>query len=252
LKLTHATLSRVGGRKVNEDASGNLTLAARQGCWVIADGLGGHGGGDVASRIVVDTIINAYRTKPEFSSAHLSKMLEFTQYALLAQQEDNYRLSAMRSTVVVLLLEEDKAWWAHVGDSRLYHFSSERIVFQTKDHSVPQVMVDAGDIAYKDIRHHEDRNRLTRSLGNEGKVRSTVLAKPVAISEGDVFLMCTDGFWEFVTEANMETTLAQSASPENWLAAMEAILLHRAPASHDNYTATAIFVDGAKISDETA
>jgi serine/threonine protein phosphatase PrpC len=64
--------------------------------------------------------------------------------------------------------------------------------------------------------------------------------------------MCTDGFWEFVTEANMETTLAQSASPENWLAAMEAILLHRAPASHDNYTATAIFVDGAKISDETA
>ena len=246
MKLTQGTLSHAGGRKINEDASGNFTLTAGQGCWVVADGLGGHGGGDVASRIVVDTMLDAYRSQPEFSSAHLGKMLEFAQYALLAQQQDNDRLSAMRSTVVVLLLEEAKACWAHVGDSRLYHFSNGRIVFQTKDHSVPQVMVDAGDIAYEDIRQHEDRNRLTRSLGNDGKVRSTVLAKPVAISAGDAFLLSTDGFWEFVSEADMEATLAQADSPENWLAAMEAILLHNAPTSHDNYTATALFLESVK------
>jgi serine/threonine protein phosphatase PrpC len=246
LKLTQATLSHAGGRKINEDASGHLTRAAGQGCWVVADGLGGHGGGDVASRIVVDTMLDAYRSQPDFSSAHLGKMLEFAQYALSAQQQDNDRLSAMRSTVVVLLLEEAKAWWAHVGDSRLYHFSNERIVFQTKDHSVPQVMVDAGDIAYEDIRQHEDRNRLTRSLGNDGKVRSTLLAKPVAISAGDAFLLCTDGFWEFVSEADMEATLAQADSPENWLAAMEVILLHNAPTRHDNYTATALFLESMK------
>ena len=243
MKLTQATLSHAGGRKINEDAIGNLTLAAGQGCWVVADGLGGHWAGDVASRIVVDTMLDAYRSQPEFSSAHLGKMLEFAQYALLAQQQDNDRLSAMRSTVVVLLLEEAKAWWAHVGDSRLYHFSNGRIVFQTKDHSVPQIMVDAGDSAYEDIRQHEDRTRLTRSLGNDGKVRSTVLAKPVAISAGDAFLLCTDGFWEFVSEADMEATLAQADSPENWLAAMEAILLHNAPTRHDNYTATALFLE---------
>jgi len=240
LIFTHATLSHPGGRKVNEDASKNLMISAGQSCWVVADGLGGHGGGDVASKIVVDSIVEAYKSNPEFSSAHLGGMLEFAQQALLLRQQDDYRLGGMRSTAVVLLLDDAKAWWAHVGDTRLYHFANGRIVHQTKDHSVPQAMVDARDISYDDIRHHEDRDRLTRSLGNDGKFRSTILDQPMAIGEGDAFLMCTDGFWEFVTETEMEATFAKAGTPENWLALMELILLRNAPASHDNYTATAI------------
>jgi serine/threonine protein phosphatase PrpC len=243
LKISHATLSQPGGQKVNEDASRNLMISPDRGFWIVADGTGGHGGGDVASRIVVDTMVEAYRYKPEFSSAHLRKMLDFAQYALLSRQQDDYRLSAMRSTVVVLLLEEAKAWWAHVGDTRLYHFTNKRIVHQTKDHSVSQAMVEAGDIAYKDIRQHEDRNRLTRSLGNDGQVRSTILTQSVTLDEGDAFLLCTDGFWEFVTEGEMETTFAKADTPEAWLAAMEVILLRNALANHDNYTATAIFLE---------
>lgn len=249
MKFTHATISHPGGRKVNEDASSNLMITAGQGCWAVADGLGGHGGGDVASKIVVDTIVEAYRNTPEFSSAHLGKLLELAQQAILLRQQNDYRLSAMRSTTVVLLLDDAKAWWAHVGDTRLYHFASGHIVHQTKDHSVPQAMVDAGDIGYDDIRHHEDRNRLTRSLGNDGKVRTTILEQPVAIGEGDAFLICTDGFWELVTETEMEAAFAKSDTPENWLAQMEIILLRNAPASHDNYTATVIFCG---INDETA
>lgn len=241
MKFTHATLSHHGGRKVNEDASRNLMISAGQGCWVVADGLGGHGGGDVASKIVVNSIVEAYQSNPEFSSAHLGEMLEFAQQALLLRQQDDYRLGGMRSTVVVLLLDEAKAWWAHVGDTRLYHFANGRIVHQTKDHSVPQAMVDARDISHEDIRHHEDRDRLTRSLGNNGKFRITLLDQPVEIGEGDAFLICTDGFWEFVTETEMEATLAKSDTPENWLAKMESILLRNAHASHDNYTAAAIF-----------
>lgn len=243
MKFTHATISHSGGRKVNEDASSSHMVSVGQGCWVVADGLGGHGGGDVASKIVVDTIIEAYRNNPEFSSAQLGKLLELAQQAILLQQEEDYRLSAMRSTAVVLLLDDTKAWWAHVGDTRLYHFANGRIVHQTKDHSVPQAMVDARDIGYDDIRHHEDRNRLTRSLGNDGKVRTTIMEQPVEIGENDAFLMCTDGFWEFVTEAEMEDTFAKSDTPENWLAQMECILLRNAPANHDNYTTTAIIAE---------
>lgn len=148
----------------------------------------------------------------------------------------------MRSTATVLLLDDTKAWWAHVGDTRLFHFANGRIVHRTKDHSVPQAMVDAGDIGYDDIRHHEDRNRLTRTLGNGGKARGTILEHPVEIRAGDAFLLCTDGFWEFVTEAEMEATLSKADTPENWLAQMERFLLRKAPADHDNYTATAILV----------
>jgi serine/threonine protein phosphatase PrpC len=243
LKLTHATLSHPAGRKVNEDASNSHQFAAGQGCWVVADGLGGHGGGDVASRIAVDTIVDAYRNNPEFSVRYLGKLMELAQQAIMARQQDDYRLSAMRSTAVVLLLEDTKALWAHLGDTRLYHFANGHIVSQTRDHSVPQAMVDARDIGYDDIRHHEDRNRLTRSLGNDGKVRTTLLDQPVLIGKGDAFLICTDGFWEFVTENVMEATLAESNTPEKWLGNMETILLSHAPSGHDNYTATAIFVE---------
>lgn len=243
MKFIHSSLSHAGGRKVNEDASGNQMISADQGCWVVADGLGGHGGGDVASIIVLDTIVEAYRNKPQFSSPNLGNMLESAQQALLLQQQDASRLSGMRSTAVVLLLDDAKAIWAHVGDTRLYHFAKGRIVCQTKDHSVPQAMVDAGHIGSDDIRHHEDRNRLTRSMGNGGKLRATILDQPVPIGPGDAFLLCTDGFWEYVTEPDMETTFAQSNTPENWLATMEHILLRKAPANHDNYTATAIFVE---------
>lgn len=215
---------------------------AGQGCCVVADGLGGHGGGDVASQIVVDTIVEAFGNNPEFSPSHLGKLMELAQQALLRRQQDDYRLSTMRSTVVVLLLDEAEALCGHVGDTRLYHFANDRIVFQTKDHSVPQAMVDARDISYDDIRHHEDRNRLTRSLGSDVKLRITIVDRPLAICRGDAFLICTDGFWEFVTETDMESTIAKSDTPENWLTEMELVLLRNAPVGNDNYTATAIFV----------
>lgn len=243
MKFAHATLSSPGGRQVNEDAANCRLLSDAQGCWVVADGLGGHGGGDVASTLAVNTLIEAYQAKPEFSAEQLSTMLTMAHQALLQGQQDNDRLSAMRSTAVVLMLEGKQALWAHVGDSRLYYFAHGLIVQQTKDHSVPQVMVDAGDLNFEAIRHHEDRNRLTRSLGNNGKLRITVLEQALTINPGDAFLLCTDGFWEFVTESDMQDTLAKSGTPTAWLTAMESILLSRAPASHDNYTATAIFVE---------
>lgn len=245
MKLTHATLSRPGGRKVNEDAAKSLLMTDSQGCWVVADGLGGHGGGDVASKIVVDSIITAYADKPEFSAARLNTMLVAANQAIVQGQQAADRISSMRSTAVVLMLQDAQAWWAHVGDSRLYHFVHGLKVHQTRDHSVPQVMVDAGDIAYDDIRHHQDRNRLTRSLGNSGKLRATIPDQPVKIGKGDAFLLCTDGFWEYVTEAEMATALANAASASDWLTRMEAMLSRKAPPNNDNYTATAVFVEQA-------
>ena len=243
MKFSHATLSNSGGRKVNEDAAQSLMLSDARGCWVVADGLGGHGGGDVASKLAVNTIVKAYQNKPEFSADQLSNLFALAHKAILQGQQDDDRLSAMRSTVVVLLLQDAQAWWAHVGDSRLYYFAQGLIFQQTKDHSVPQMMVDAGHISADAVRHHEDRNRLTRSLGNSGKLRTAVLDHALPTSVGDAFLLCTDGFWEFVTESDMQTTLEKSATPTAWLSAMDHLLIGCAPVSHDNYTATAIFVE---------
>ncbi len=243
MRMISASLSKPGGRKVNEDSCVQEIIPGGRGCWIVADGLGGHGGGDVASSIVVKSMLNTFRVNPAISTEALSAHLDAAQLALIKHQEADPRLASMRTTVVALLGDGNQAIWGHVGDSRLYLFRKGRIHTQTKDHSVPQAMADAGDIAYEDIRYHEDRNRLLRSMGNEGKLRLTVETTPRSLQLGDAFLLCTDGFWEYVTETEMGISLAKSTSPEQWLNEMEKIILKRAPSNHDNYTGIAVFVE---------
>lgn len=242
MRMTAASISKAGGRKVNEDCYGDELLPDGQGCWVVADGLGGHGGGDVASRRVTDTLLNSFRTSPGITAESLQRYIEAAQAALLEQQEREPELAAMRSTVVVMLSDGQCALWGHIGDSRLYHFRAGRLLSQTKDHSVPQALVDAGDIAVEDIRYHEDRNRLLRAMGSPGTLRPSIATVPVPLQQGDALLLCTDGFWEYVTETEMGIGLAKSTTPQRWLETMETIILRRAPPTHDNYTGTAIFV----------
>src|SRR5262249_21803300 len=131
------------------------------------------------------------------------------------------------------------------GDSRLYYFQGGRIDFQTKDHSVPQAMADAGDISGADIRHHADRNRLLRALGMEQELRPSVGADKRRLYREDAFLLCVDGFWDDIEDAEMEADLAKASDPGAWLATMESRILRRAEEGHDNYTAISIFFDNA-------
>lgn len=233
-----AALSHAGGRPGNEDACGY-----RAGCWVVADGLGGHGGGDVAARLAVDALLRCADPLPPPDAEGLLRGLAAAEQAIRQRQAEEPRLSRMRTTVVWLCSDGRQALWAHLGDSRLYHFREGRIRFQTRDHSVSQVMANVGEIDPSEIRFHEDRNRLLRSLGNDRGQRPTLAEAPLPLQAGDVFLLCTDGFWEYVTEAEMEVTLAKAADPEQWLQTMAAGLRRRAAPDHDNYTALAVFVE---------
>jgi serine/threonine protein phosphatase PrpC len=237
LRFSTASLSHPGGRAANEDACGH-----GDGCWVVADGLGGHGGGEVAARIAVDTLLGEAAQRLLIEPVALTEALLAADAAVLARQQADPRLGQMRTTAVVLASDGRAALWAHVGDSRLYHLRDGRIRFQTLDHSVPQALVRAGEISAAEVRYHEDRNRLLRSLGNGKQLRPTLAEQPLTLVPGDAFLLCTDGFWEYVTEPEMEVTLAKSASPEQWLEKMLALLHGRAPAEQDNYTGMALFV----------
>ena len=208
----------------------------------MADGLGGHKGGEIASRLAVEEIVNQFTQYPDFSLSAIRGYIESAQNAVLLKQKESFELNTMRTTIAVLMSNNKKVLWAHVGDTRLYFFRSGKIIFQSKDHSVPQALADAGEISPDQIRFHEDRNRLLRALGTDGKLRPSFQEKKKTIKHEDAFLICTDGFWEYVSEAEMENALKDSSTPDVWLKKMEGILLGKVQGKHDNYSGIVIFV----------
>ncbi|MFC5532027.1 PP2C family protein-serine/threonine phosphatase [Cohnella yongneupensis] len=241
MKFIAASSSEAGGRKSNEDYC-NYVQQQRFGCWVVADGLGGHEGGEFASLIAVSRIVETAGRKMLHSDAIMRYYIQEAQEALHARQKLEMRLASMRTTIVVLASDHKTASWAHVGDSRLYHFRDGAIASETKDHSVCQSLVNLGVITRAQIRQHEDRSRLLRVLGAEGAARPDVRTN-VTLKPGDRFLLCTDGLWEYVTETEMEIDLAKSATPKDWIRRMEQRLLPRVKPGHDNYSSIAIFVE---------
>jgi serine/threonine protein phosphatase PrpC len=233
-----ATLSAPGGRRGNEDRAGE-TATPTGHAFVVADGLGGHAAGEIAAETCVRSVCEALKAA-EFSRDALGTSFEAAQRAVQEAQREA-AAAGCRTTAVVLLLAGDRALWGHLGDSRLYLFRGGRVIHQTLDHSVPQALVQTGAILPSEIRSHRDRNRLLRSLGGEGEAAATLLQAPLALQPGDVFLLCTDGFWELVTEAEMEEDLRGAKDPQEWLKRLESRLLAKASGEFDNYTATAVF-----------
>jgi len=235
-----ALLSKPGGRKYNEDYCNYLEYNGH-GCYILADGLGGHRGGAYASRITVEKVLEAFSAAPGLSPEHLSSYLEKARHSFLEAQSHDSSLKSMKATVVVALSDHKQIFWGHIGDSRLYFFRGNKIHFQTRDHSVPYHLYNIGDITYEQIRFHEDRNRLTRAFDGGEISRFTFATRAIDINNNDRILLCTDGFWEYVLEQEMESALSRSADPETWLEMLEKRILARAEKRHDNYSAVATF-----------
>jgi len=240
----HAHLSDRGGRPLNED----FALVARKGdtfCWAVADGLGGHRGGDAASRIACEAVIASFQSDSEPSPRAMMGHIRKAERALRRAQAAMPALLRMRTTIAVLLADATHAVAGHVGDTRLYHFRRGALIYQTRDHSVPQSLVDAGKLSSSAIRHHADRHCLLRALGEEPPCQPAILSIGVAQGQADAFLLCTDGLWDKVLETEMESDLVRSRCPAEWLSRMERRLKERTERSHDNYTAVAVLAGNA-------
>ena len=231
-----ASYTDQGGRPRNEDTAAVRVLNGTCACAVVADGLGGHGGGDAASREAVRVIMDGWTGSAD--SGALSARLIRAHERILAMQTAVCR---MKSTAAALELAGNRMAWAYAGDTRIYHFADGALVWQTKDHSASRIAVSLGQITPDQIRFHEDRARLYRALGMEGEL--TVDGGETKLERGrHVFLLCSDGFWEYVYESEMERALAAAAGPEQWLDAMRSLLNGRVPADNDNNTAAALWL----------
>jgi protein phosphatase len=221
MKIECEALSDIGRkRKGNEDAH---TVSTEQNLFVVADGMGGHAAGEVASRIAVEAIEefvaltagNDEITWPfgldetiSYDGNRLKTAIRHANRRVLEATRENAELEGMATTVAAVLVEGDMANLAHVGDSRIYRWSEGEMTLLTSDHSWVNEQIQTGVISPEQARSHPLRNVVTRALGGRADLQVDVQA--LRMESGDILLLCSDGLTTMTADEEIAGTLAGS------------------------------------------
>jgi PPM family protein phosphatase len=240
-----ASCSEQGSRSRNEDAMRHGSGAGGTCYAVLADGAGGHSRGAEAALRAVQHIEAALQNEAlPFEPESLTETVCLAHGELQQHQQGHAPEQRMHTTVVALWIDAAAqfALWTHVGDSRLYRVRHGRIDVVTSDDSVVRHLLQAGAINEEQALTHPQRNQLLTALGVEEEVLPHTVMRPVELQEGDVFLLCSDGWWDHFDPASLVGTLMQALSPQDWLDNMRQQIHSRQRPRQDNYTAIALWL----------
>ncbi len=198
--------------------------------------------GDAASKLVVNVFQNRFDTvgiTPEFTK----ESFVIAQDLLLMEQKRLNVGKKMKTTGVSVSLDEKKVYVGHVGDSRAYIFTKNKVRCRTIDHSIPQMLVLSGEIKESEIRNHPDRSSLLRVIGVEWDNPMCDIMKPISKRKVQAILLCSDGFWELIEENEMCETLRAAGNVDEWLRMMiDIVRANGIGRNMDNYSAIAAWL----------
>ncbi|MCW8899542.1 MAG: protein phosphatase 2C domain-containing protein [Gammaproteobacteria bacterium] len=205
-------VSLLGNRKNNQDRLGVAESHAGV-VLILGDGLGGKPGGELASETLVRSVQHQLRHEimpVDNPEKLLEKLIINAHYAVRAMGQKQTPPIEPGSTAVLCLVQNKKAWWAHVGDSRFYLFRDGLPIYRTQDDSFVEHLYQKGEISIEKRAGHPMRNYVTQCIGlmeNEPKV---TVSKGVDLQVGDALLLCSDGFWEPLDDAQIGANLAEN------------------------------------------
>ncbi|MCS6896135.1 MAG: Stp1/IreP family PP2C-type Ser/Thr phosphatase [Bacteroidia bacterium] len=172
--------------------------------WMVCDGMGGHAAGEKAAELAVHATIDFFeRSSKDAPQVLLEAALHEANNAIymVAQAQPQYR--KMGTTCVIALYSEGKVYYAHVGDSRLYHYRDETLIQKTQDHSYVQFLVQQGLITPEEAEFHPRRNIILRALGLSPRAEPEVASEAIAVEAGDIILLCSDGLSGMLSEKDI-------------------------------------------------
>ncbi|GBG02239.1 serine/threonine phosphatase [Azospira sp. I13] len=197
MKFTVYQESRVGKRQNNEDRIA-YCYSREAVLLVVADGMGGHHHGEVAAQIAVQSLTSAFQrdAQPEIDDPFLflQKGMTNAHHAILDYSQEHRLKDSPRTTCVACLIQDNIAYWAHAGDSRLYHMRDGKVLATTRDHSRVRLLMDEGLISEAQAATHPDRNKVYSCLGGENPPEIE-FSRKTPLEVGDVLVLCTDGLW---------------------------------------------------------
>ncbi|HAS6104356.1 serine/threonine-protein phosphatase [Vibrio vulnificus] len=221
-------------RPYNEDAL--LDMTARR-VWVVADGMGGHSAGDVASQMLVDRIERFVLDTPDFGIDELRQMIEVANREIFQYAQVHLDGKTMGSTVVLLFLQDGYFHCLWVGDSRIYLLRDNHLVQKTRDHSQVMELVEQGLLVEEDAEKHPLANVITRAVGVEETVR--IDQQSGQLLHGDQFLLCSDGLTKELSNSEIHQIMCADSVNQSGLALLHAALVRGA---NDNVTCALIKV----------
>jgi serine/threonine protein phosphatase PrpC len=226
-------------RTVNEDRSLYVRPDKSGGgegkgaLFIVADGMGGHSAGEVASEMAVNIVNRAYYESAEDSQTALENAVSEANRSIYEASLRDERLQGMGTTCTALALQDGSAVSAHVGDSRIYLVRDGEIYLMTEDHSQVMEMVKMGLISLKEARHHPDKNIILRALGSHAEVEVATWQEPFPIRGGDRFILCSDGLYDLVEDEEIKRAATDCDPPS----ACEALIaLAKERGGFDNIT----------------
>ncbi|MDC1493032.1 Stp1/IreP family PP2C-type Ser/Thr phosphatase, partial [Flavobacteriaceae bacterium] len=244
MKLNYFSKTVVGlVRKANEDSIGNITTPNNSNInlRIVCDGMGGHIGGAEASTIAVNSIQEYFSNTPNsVPQIALNEAITFANMQIFGSAQANPDFKGMGTTCTVLLEIEGLIYIAHVGDSRIYIHTDEKIYRITKDHSYVQGLVDKGEISDQQMESHPKKNQLTRALGIAADVDVEIASKPILAKTGDIFLLCSDGLNGLINDRMINSVINTKDPLE--IKCHNLITMAEAAGGHDNISVDLIEV----------
>jgi serine/threonine protein phosphatase PrpC len=237
-----AQVSRQGNRSDNQDRAAIVVTDTRI-LLTVADGMGGHIGGDVAAEAAIDALVRNFKRQ----KSGIRDAGDFLRESIVEAHEAVVMLGAAlapelrpRTTITVCLIADDCATWAHVGDSRIYLIRDQKVFTRTRDHSAVELLVQQGLLKDADVHTHPMRNFVEQCLGGEPELPLISIGDPKALMPGDVTLLCSDGFWAPLGEQHVATELNSHLELQTLLDILALEAEEKASPSSDNVTAVAL------------
>lgn len=220
-------------RKLNED----YIYVSNNPYFILADGMGGYTGGQIASRIAVESAKDFFNETPQVSVSEevMKRSILYANKVILDQKREYPELNQMGSTLITAAINKDKIYWAHVGDSRIYFFKNKTLNQITEDHSFVMKLLKNGTITIEEANHHPRKNEITRAVGINKYLE--VDTGKILLEENSVVLICSDGLTGMIDDITISNVLSSykfNSDEDLKLCAEKLIELVYAAGANDN------------------
>lgn len=251
MKITSCGITDVGQKRQNNED--NYLINDEVNLFIVADGMGGHVGGEYASQIAVTTIEEVLKNVEDFEQEDqdtpspsdnlmghkLKYAIRLAGKRIFERTADEPELRGMGTTAVAMVFDQNRIYLAHVGDSRAYLIRGGYIHQITEDHSLVNEQIKAGLISPESAKHHKLKNIITRSVGYQEDVEIDTMVRP--IHQGDCYVLCTDGLSNLIEEDEIKDIVESSNSQE--IAAQKLVELANSRGGDDNITVVTAIID---------